>query len=348
MDNFITDLHIRNFKSVKDLEIKCKRINIFVGKPNTGKSNILEALSLFCAPYDLNKNYLLKDFIRYEKFSNLFYDNEINEPIEIITNTETAIINKGNNYYWYFSSGDPNIIKGYLNAASKDAFHRALKEKDDNYFYKMTSFLNIGEDGNMPEKPSGNNATENPVKKYVFFNSSFNMGQHYLYLTPPCGNNLPSIVLTNKSLRDEISNYFKEYGLNFVLRIGENNIEVQKRMENFAWTYPYSLTSDTLQRMIFYLAAIKSNTNSILLLEEPENRLFPSFITDIAKAIAGSKENQFFITTHNSCLLDTIIEDSDDEDVAVFEVSYHDYQTCAKGLTQDEIFDIRKTGLAVL
>jgi len=347
MDNFITDLHIKNFKSVKDLSLKCKRVNIFVGKPNTGKSNILEALSLFCAPYDLNKGFLLKDFIRYEKFSNLFYDNEISEPIEIISNTETAIINRGKDFYWYFSSGDPNIVRGYLNSTAKEAFHRALKEKDDKYFYKMTSFLNIGEDGSMPEKPSGNNASENPVKKYVFNNSTFTLGQHYLYLTPPNGSNLPAIVQMNKSLREDISSYFKEYGLNFVLRIGENNVEIQKRMENFAWTYPYSLTSDTLQRMIFYLAAVKSNTGSILLFEEPETRLFPSFITDIAKAIAQSKENQFFMTTHNSCIIENILEGSGD-DVAVFEVSYKDYQTCAQELTQEEVLNIKKAGLAVV
>src|SRR3972149_5291719 len=37
---------IKNFKSIKNLELNCKRINIFIGEPNTGKSNILEAIGL--------------------------------------------------------------------------------------------------------------------------------------------------------------------------------------------------------------------------------------------------------------------------------------------------------------
>jgi Predicted ATPase len=43
----LQNISIKNFKSIKDLEFKAKRINLFIGKPNTGKSNILEALGIF-------------------------------------------------------------------------------------------------------------------------------------------------------------------------------------------------------------------------------------------------------------------------------------------------------------
>jgi AAA15 family ATPase/GTPase len=36
----IKNLEIKNFKSVKHLKLDCKRINLFIGEPNTGKSNI--------------------------------------------------------------------------------------------------------------------------------------------------------------------------------------------------------------------------------------------------------------------------------------------------------------------
>jgi len=42
----ITKLSIRNFKSIKELDIDCARVNLFIGEPNTGKSNILEALGV--------------------------------------------------------------------------------------------------------------------------------------------------------------------------------------------------------------------------------------------------------------------------------------------------------------
>ena len=42
----IEQLSIKNFKSIKDLKIPCKKLNVFIGEPNSGKSNIIEALAL--------------------------------------------------------------------------------------------------------------------------------------------------------------------------------------------------------------------------------------------------------------------------------------------------------------
>ena len=41
-NNFLNWVDIKNFKSIKDLHLDCKRVNVFIGKPNVGKSNILE------------------------------------------------------------------------------------------------------------------------------------------------------------------------------------------------------------------------------------------------------------------------------------------------------------------
>ena len=42
----IKNLEIENFKSIKHLKLDCKPINVFIGEPNTGKSNILETLGV--------------------------------------------------------------------------------------------------------------------------------------------------------------------------------------------------------------------------------------------------------------------------------------------------------------
>ena len=43
----IKKLEIENFKSIKHLSLDCKRVNVFIGEPNAGKSNILEALGCY-------------------------------------------------------------------------------------------------------------------------------------------------------------------------------------------------------------------------------------------------------------------------------------------------------------
>ncbi|RLI82013.1 hypothetical protein DRP04_04880 [Archaeoglobales archaeon] len=40
----VREVEIENFKSIKHLKLECRRINVFIGEPNTGKSNIIEAI----------------------------------------------------------------------------------------------------------------------------------------------------------------------------------------------------------------------------------------------------------------------------------------------------------------
>jgi AAA15 family ATPase/GTPase len=39
-------VNIKNFKSIKGITFCCKKLNVFIGELNSGKSNIIEALSL--------------------------------------------------------------------------------------------------------------------------------------------------------------------------------------------------------------------------------------------------------------------------------------------------------------
>lgn len=83
----IKNLSINNFK---DLNLRTKRINLFIGETNIGKSNILETLGLliWC-------NYLSSDLIEYVRLhgiQNLFY-NRLLVYLEIgthVTNCEAC------------------------------------------------------------------------------------------------------------------------------------------------------------------------------------------------------------------------------------------------------------------
>ncbi|MGQ4875907.1 MAG: AAA family ATPase [Promethearchaeia archaeon] len=80
----IKKIAIESFKSIKSLEFECNRINVFIGPPNSGKSNILEALAYLSHFFMLKKKKMtLNDFIRYDHISDLFYDNEVANPINI-------------------------------------------------------------------------------------------------------------------------------------------------------------------------------------------------------------------------------------------------------------------------
>jgi len=91
----ITKLSIRNFKSIKELDIDCARVNLFIGEPNTGKSNILEALGVLSWCGSKGKDISLSDFVRFEYISNLFYDDLTDQIVKIIIANKEMLINVG-------------------------------------------------------------------------------------------------------------------------------------------------------------------------------------------------------------------------------------------------------------
>ncbi|MBQ7270405.1 MAG: AAA family ATPase [Campylobacter sp.] len=99
-------LKIKNFKGIKELEIKdLSPVNIFVGKANTGKTSVLEALSFLyetltnrtianCLEvrglranfYDRNLSLRTQRNFEKDAFESLFYDINIDNHIDIATN----------------------------------------------------------------------------------------------------------------------------------------------------------------------------------------------------------------------------------------------------------------------
>ena len=97
----------------QQLKIGCKRINVLIGEPNTGKSNILESLGIFSAgAYSINNQ--TRDFVRYERTSNLFYDETdaatLNWKFQCFSVTTSTKMIKGD--------GKPNISNRFENSFS--------------------------------------------------------------------------------------------------------------------------------------------------------------------------------------------------------------------------------------
>ena len=87
-DSFFNTVHIQNFKSLKDVTLEnCKRINLLIGKPNVGKSNILEAIGLFSLPnIAYNRSRKITQFVRMENLAELFYGGNIDKKVTVNLN----------------------------------------------------------------------------------------------------------------------------------------------------------------------------------------------------------------------------------------------------------------------
>ncbi|RLF09986.1 MAG: hypothetical protein DRJ69_03755 [Thermoprotei archaeon] len=76
-------LLVQNFKSIKEAELDCARVNVIIGEPNTGKSNLLEAIGLLSLTYYAEGYEDVKTFVRHVKLADLFHENNVNQPIHV-------------------------------------------------------------------------------------------------------------------------------------------------------------------------------------------------------------------------------------------------------------------------
>ena len=333
----------------------CKRINVLIGKPNVGKSNILEALSLFIAPDCDRSKKVLADYIRYEKINNFYYDLNNKEQITVKTNLGFAAMrfHPGINSYDILVASHLDFLEKMNSAAtgnySLDTQMQAFDNIKSQFQYGISgispfygTFQNEQHNFNFRTENKNENVYSSPIKKY-HFKSSFQYKNHFpSFLSPPYGDNLFAILEGHPALWDECASFFNEYGLDMLLGL-EDEIEIQKKIGRRVIQIPYSLAADTLQRMIFHLAAIESNTNSILLLEEPENHSFPPYIKLLAERIIEKNTNQYFIATHSPYILNAFIEQCPPEDLSISIARYDDYETKIKVLGDEEIQNILDT-----
>jgi AAA15 family ATPase/GTPase len=340
MENAFNNIEIKNFKSIKYLKTDCKRVNVFIGKPNVGKSNVLEALSLLGANYSLSHEKYLSEFIRYEEITNLFNDDDLLNKIEVNTdkgcavmrfhanaiNQADLIIGQGK---WFKILEDFN---NYHNLGEiRDQFIGL--DKSDSIFVPP-SYKIINTNGRISIDDYYNTS---PVKSYKYSENSTFPNKFSGFLLPPNGENLFSIIDQNKALRKEIVEIFAEYNLQFVAYKKESKFEIEKNIDGYINKYHYSSIADTFKRLIFYFAAIDSNKNSVLILEEPEVHSFPPYTKDLSNRIIDTKDNQFFITTHSPYLLQNLISNLDNTELNVFITYFEDYQTKIKPLSDEDL-----------
>ena len=183
----IEKMAVKNFKSLKQFDINCRKINVFIGEPNTGKSNILEALGML-SYINARRNATPISFVRYESLIDLFYDRNIAEKIQIQADQCCFTLS--------FEDG-----RFFGDLSYPDV---RLPPKEN-----LTSrIVNLDYQGNSLghwEIPDAVRGIIDKIKYYQFEKMSTFEDQTTASLLPPNGINLLSILLAMKDLRSLIS-----------------------------------------------------------------------------------------------------------------------------------------------
>ena len=312
----IKTVNIQNFKSLADVSIKgCKTFNLIIGRPNVGKSNIIEALSMFSIPYAAPMKKSIGEFLRIEQTPSLFYNGNISLPITIDAGC--------------FKIVAENLAANRLKIKYETPNQTYVFEIADLKIKKLTDELPVF-------KPYNYDAHINRQKK-----TNVDMP----FLNPWDGNNMMQIVRSNDDLKNYFANLLREDGLQLTFDMTYQEIRVLKPLsDNSSCILPYNSLADSLKRLMFYKTAVGSNKDSVLMFEELEAHAYPPYISKIVQEIIANKSNQYFITTHSPYVLNEFLEDTS-LDVAVHLVDFKDGCTVVKTLSDEEISEVYNYGI---
>ena len=296
----IKELAIKNFKGISALNFNPKKINIIVGRNNTSKTSVLEAINII-----FNQNNILYTFSYLQEIIKI--NSKSAELSAKLENKKESINNKEleKKVKEDILKIDLNKIKGVKIKRGEDEKIVYHSEKDEGISYleldNVKKFLNekLGIKSNLR-----NILGFIPIEfKYYRYKKEVNEGITFI--------KDPLKIIKEESkikIADIIQEVTKEHNL----------IPNLKRLE---WKYilynnndslSFDSMGDGLKAIINILYKIyEKKDSSIILLDEPENHMHPGYIIEFVKILIKlSKELnlQFFITTHDNDFIDSFLE----------------------------------------
>ena len=303
MDGF-KNIEIKNFRGIDYLKIEdFSRVNVFLGQNSSGKSSVLEAISLLTgmgnldSPLNMNRLRTRNIFSPFKDLYYLFYNMDVKTPLEIsseqfdgeirdlrlkltyVFNEQAARQENGLN-------GVPPVseTKTFLNTLCMD-FDIVSPSGKRSYQSSMTA----NQEGIISDKKTAADYLEKNTSVYLTADLwSINLASQ---LSELFKRKQKSVVLQRLSLFDH--------------RIVDVDIlqdDIYIEFEDVPEKLPLRMTGDGLRRYLNIVAASANPTTNIILIDEIDNGLHYSAYKKLWEAIfalATTTNKQFFVTTHS-------------------------------------------------
>lgn len=359
----LDNLKIEGYRNLEDFSLKgSTQFNIIVGANNTGKSSILEALSIFCNPLDfdtilnvlntrtegihyINKNYLFSEIDNLFTLKNSYKREGDNNKLKI-----TADWNNNNKYVnldIHFNEIDRDKIKnidkdqihnkgislGYLNIECND-----LKNK--NYSQKIK----------FEEEPEvGIHQNKNNDKKHTIIPSFLCDSLSHRNI------NNNSFLIFEKTVKDigyenslglfkEVDNTIESF--HFIKKEFLNIFQLMVKFLDKKDLLPFTSLGEGLRKMLFISFALATSKNGILLIDELESGIHTTALVKFTKwmlTLAKKLNVQIFITTHSLECIDAILSINEISlgDLSLFKIQRKNNKIISKKLSGESIKKIR-------
>lgn len=285
IDTHFSSLKVENYKCFENFKLdNLKRINIFAGDNNVGKSTLLETIFALCyqtnftgiyeiirrrakiADNRINYEWFLKQFPQYCSITGIFD----NKNVSITTNLN-------------FEETSDFDSTGYLKSLNIDSRFDFIEQSSLIRFFSNKE-RETRVDGQKMVCP-------------IIYSSPFFLNEHYRYA------DFYAKAVQTKSL-PEIINFIKKNLVNSLkdIRLIDALQRFNVEDDNFKEGMDLSNYGEGLQRVFFISLLFASAENGIILIDEIENALHVELLDDFVILLEGLAEKfnvQLFITSHS-------------------------------------------------
>ena len=323
---FLEKVHIKNFLSLRDVELPLKPLTVLVGPNASGKSNILNALRLLNGMMNEEELPLVK-LIRESLWAG-----EANQ-ISLQLKAKVEEISTLYELYLKADANNPFIAEELLvndvNVISIQDGQGKVKDEDgENETPYKSNKLALKSAGDYGNKPITSILTEF-IKEWEFYDFRPDLiREHFKALPLSLIEKLLSGELDKSpKLNDDgsilsalLSDWYEDTPDRFQsvsdslaaatdLRIDQRPINGDNQLcllEGYKQPIPLERASDGTLRLVAYYTLLNEPVlPPLIAIEEPERNLHPGALTDITNVLEQiSEQSQVIITTHSSQLLD--------------------------------------------
>ena len=303
----ITYFSIKNFKGFKDFEINgITPLTLISGRNNVGKTSLLEALFLFhdhtspdvFAKLSTLRSGYIEPLVRL--WEPLFYQTNIDEGMNFVLRTannkeQKLILRKDKNFVPSASSAPAPDIMGQILTSVKSSYSLEFKYTDQDYMEHGHFSASQGGILSNVETTLSHNERK-PMQWTLIINSSN-------------GNATQDLVdwIGNLEIQD------KKYTAVEILRLitpdirdifsaSQNGVAQLYIKDEKGVVLPLKYAGDGMVRLLYMMAAIMSNPDSLILIDEIENGFHYSMYSKLWETLAkvsGNNRCQVIATSHS-------------------------------------------------
>ncbi len=318
----ITGMKITGYKSIKELDLELKPINILLGANGVGKSNFISVFSLIRNIYNQN----LQNYIKTKggADSYLYFGKRNTEHIYL----ELEFLSSGehrNRFMLSLQEAQDSLIVSSLKTSFWSGYKWHPKEFEQNVVESQFSQMNHSQAYYVNDRlvefdvyHFHDTGDKSPMKAVADINDNralrrdgSNIAAFLYFLRQKHRKHFTRIEKTIQS----IAPFFERFELE-PDRLNENNIRLEWREKGFPDSYfnAYHLSDGTLRFICLATLLMQPEPPQTIIIDEPELGLHPVAINKLASLVRkASEQTQVILSTQSINLIDNF----DPEDIIV-------------------------------